>query len=84
VVISAPAGIRNLGGPHSWSGRSGEEKNLLPLPIFEPHVANRSSTNKITIPMTMCWLRLYSGEAIAIMNQCSRNRHLKFSRRLNV
>ena len=29
---------RRLGGPQSWSGRFGEEKNLLPLPGIEPHI----------------------------------------------
>jgi len=32
---------RTLGGPHSRSGRDGEEKNSQPLPGLEPH------TNKI-------------------------------------
>jgi hypothetical protein len=29
---------RRLGGPQSWSGRGGEEKNYQPLPGFEPPI----------------------------------------------
>jgi hypothetical protein len=31
---------RRLGGPQSRSGRSGEEKNLLPLPEIEPRLSS--------------------------------------------
>ena len=31
-----------LGGPHSWSGHFGEEKNILPLSRFEPRVVKRN------------------------------------------
>jgi len=27
-----------LGGAHSWSGRFGEEKNVMLLPDFEPRI----------------------------------------------
>jgi hypothetical protein len=29
---------RRLGGPQSWSGRGGEEKNSQPLPRLEPPI----------------------------------------------
>jgi len=31
-----------LGGPHSWSGHFGEERNTLPLWRFEPRVVKRN------------------------------------------
>jgi hypothetical protein len=31
-----------LGGPHSWSGHFGEERNILPLSRFERRVVKRS------------------------------------------
>jgi hypothetical protein len=46
---------RRLGEPLSWSGRYGEEKRFLPLPLIEPGCSTRSL---VTIPIELFRLLL--------------------------
>jgi hypothetical protein len=47
---------RRLGGPHSWPGRGGEEKNSKPLPGFEPLVIQPVAQSYTT---ELSWILLW-------------------------
>jgi hypothetical protein len=55
---------RSLGGPQSRSGRGGEEKHSLPLPVIEPSiiqpVAQRYTTELSRLMMMMMMMMMIS------------------------
>jgi hypothetical protein len=51
LVEAVPVPIyRRLNGPQSWSGRYGEEKNLLSLPEIEPRFLGLRAHSRVAIP----------------------------------
>jgi hypothetical protein len=65
---------RSLGGPNSWSGHSGEEKNLVPLLFIEaqiiqtvtqwPHQLHYRGCHIHNVRMFVCfWVRFYLSSA---------------------
>jgi hypothetical protein len=48
--------VQEAGWAHIHSGRYGEDKNLLHLPVIEPRLFGRRASSQVAIPTQLSWL----------------------------